>query len=122
MSKNNNILTGVPKYADDRQIEIGSFSGLRRGGSVMASWFSTNPMAKAMGFNHATEVAPYTQLSVGTYGSVMKMVDSATGEELVDGATPQGYAVTECVYNYVNENRKAGAITWNRRKVNVGLY
>ncbi len=87
--------------------------------STVANWFSTNEMSKAMGFNQATETAPYTMLSMGTYGNVLKMVDSATGEELANGANPKGYAVSECVYKYVNENFKAALINWNRMKMKV---
>lgn len=88
----------------------------------VANWFTTNKMASAMSFYQATEVAPYTHLSLGTFGSVTKMVDSATGKELAPGEEPQGFAVTECVYKYVTENIKAGMVTWNRQKVMYGLY
>ncbi len=90
--------------------------------SVMASWFTTNLLKDSLRFYQATEVAPFTQLSMGTYGSVSKMVDSATGKELSNGATPTGYAVTENVYKYIGENFEAGRVNWNRKKVEVGLY
>lgn len=90
---------------------------------VMISNFSTNPMVKkgAMGFYQATEIAPYAELSLGTFGSVTKMVDSATGKELSAGQTPTGFAVSENVYKYVQQNFKAGRLKWHEVKRNVGL-
>lgn len=90
--------------------------------SKVASWFSTNELSGAMRFYQATETAPFTQLSVGTYGNVLKMVDSATGKELEDGATAEGYPVSESVYKYVIENYNAALINWNRAKIKVGAY
>lgn len=90
--------------------------------SKVASWFSTGKLATSMGFYKATGVAPYTQLSVGTYGNVLKMVDSATGEELADGAKTTGFPVSDSVYKYVNENFKAGLIVWNRDRLKEGIY
>lgn len=90
--------------------------------AVIANWFSTNIMVKkgGMSFYKTTEVPPFTQFSLGTYGSVTKMVDSATGEELKEGEQAKGYAVSENVYKYVDTNFKAALVSWHKIKASVG--
>lgn len=89
----------------------------------IASYFSDNRLVLfgRFGFYQNPGVAPYSQLSIGTFGSVEKMVDSATGKELKAGEKAKGFAVSENVYNYVEGNAARALVGWNESKQMVGI-
>lgn len=61
-------------------------------------------------YNPATP--PFSQLSMSTFGSCEKLVDSATGKTIKDASEATGVAVSENVYNYVNGNYKMARNDW----------
>ena len=56
--------------------------------------------------------SPYTKLVMGEFGSSEKMIDSATGSAIREGTAVTGVAVSENVYNYVQENYRKAVEEW----------
>lgn len=90
---------------------------------VKADYFSPHKMVLygQMSFYKNPGTTPYTSLATGRFGSVEKMVDSATGKTLNSGDTPTGVAVTENVYKYVIGNAESAKRVWDEAKALVGV-
>lgn len=57
--------------------------------------------------------APFSRLSLGDFGDIDVLVDTATGDEIDSASDAEGIAVSENVYNYVIENYKEGTKDWD---------
>jgi hypothetical protein len=79
------------------------------------------PLYGQMSFYKNPGTTPYTVLSTGGFGSVEKIVDSATGKTLNSGETATGIAVTENVYKYVTGNAESAKRVWKEAKELVGV-
>jgi hypothetical protein len=79
------------------------------------------PLYGMMSFYKNPGTTPYTVLATGGFGSVEKIVDSATGKVLKDGEAATGIAVTENVYKYVMGNADSAKRVWNEAKELVGV-
>ena len=66
-----------------------------------------------IGFYYNPASPPFSQLSMGVFGSNDKLIDSATGKKIKNASEATGVAVTENVYNYVAGNYKAARDDWS---------
>lgn len=78
--------------------------------------FTTNKMQVygKIGYYYNPDTAPFARLSLGDFGAIDVMIDSATGEEITSADMADGVAVSENVYNYVHDNYKAGTKNWDK--------
>jgi hypothetical protein len=90
---------------------------------VTADNFSPHkmPLYGQMSFYKNPGTTPYSVLATGGFGSVEKIVDSATGKTLKSGETATGIAVTENVYKYVTGNAESAKRVWKEAKELVGV-
>ena len=76
-------------------------------------WTGTKMQAYSkIGLYYNPATPPFSQLSMSSFGSSTKLLDSATGKMITDVSQASGTAVTENVYNYVNGNYKAAKDDW----------
>lgn len=81
--------------------------------TYLGRWYGTKQQIynKIKLYNNPTE-APFSRLSISSFGSSKKLIDTATGREIGNKADAKGIAVTENVYKYVNGNYKTAANSW----------
>lgn len=85
--------------------------------SYVKNWYGTKLQVYGkIGFYNNPVEAPFSRLSISSFGSSKKLVDSATGKEISSKADATGIAVTENVYNYVYNNYEAAAGNWPSTK------
>ena len=76
-------------------------------------WTASKMQAyERIGLYHNPGTAPFSQLSMSSFGSSTKLIDSATGKMITDASQATGVAVTENVYNYVKGNYKTAVDNW----------
>lgn len=105
---------------DDSSVEKGSWFKEVAAVSekiTLADVFTTNKMQiyGEIGLYYNPDTAPFSRLSLGDFGAVDVLVDSATGEEISSAASADGIAISENVYNYVLGNYKQGRKNWDER-------
>lgn len=69
-----------------------------------------------IGFYNNPTTDPAARLSISSFGSSKKWIDSATGKEISDRTKATGVGVTENVYNYVYNNYKEAEANWSTIK------